>query len=120
MIVPQSVIDEELSTDDLDDVLVDAVIDSEALNREATESEVTEGIPGALDSEGIRISGADESDAEKEEADVKGKRKKRYGKDTNIHEAKALSRFVSMKGCCRKPWDEFFENAKKRACSKSI
>ena len=103
--------------DDLNDGLVDAVIDSEALNCEATESEVTEGIPGALDSEGTHISGADESE---EEADVKGKRKKRYGKDTNIHEAKALSQFASTKGCCRKPWDEFFENAKKCACLRSI
>lgn len=120
LIVPQSVIDEGLSTDDLDDVLADAVIDSEALNREATDSEVIEGIPAALDSEGIRISGADESDAEREKADLKGKRKKRYGKDTNIREAKGLSQFASTKVCRRKPWDEFFENAKKCACSKSI
>lgn len=83
LIVSKSVMDEEISKDDLDDVLAGAVIEAEALNREVVEEELTEQVSEALDTEGVRITGADESDAE-EEPEVQVKRKKRYGKDTHI------------------------------------
>lgn len=112
LIVSKSVMDEEISKDDLDVVLAGAVIEAEALNREVVEEELTEQVSEALDTEGVRITGADESDAE-EEPEVQVKRKKRYGKDTHIREVKALSEFVQTKECRRKVWDQFFENEKK-------
>jgi len=67
-------------------------LEGEALNQEMTRAEA-EVVTQVLDEEGVWVA-ADVSEGEQEvdvSAKVKGKRKKRYGKDINMHEAQALS-----------------------------
>lgn len=113
LIIPKSVMDSEVSEDNLDDTLAEAVIEAESLNREAEEAEVIEQIPAALDAEGVRIAGADESDEEGTNVQVSERKQKRFGKDTHIAEMKALLDFVRTEECRREVWDTFFENWKK-------
>jgi hypothetical protein len=109
--VPKSVLKDGVSNEDVDNVVSETVIDAEALNREPEEVELTITDVEALDEEGIRV--VDDSDSTDEESNTKVKRTKKFGKDTNVREARALSEFVTTGSCRRKVWDMFFENGKK-------
>jgi superfamily II DNA helicase RecQ len=111
LIVPKSVLKEGVSNENVNSGVSDAIIDAEALNREPEEAELTQTVVGVLDEEGIRV--ADDSDSTDEESISKVKRTKKFGKDTNVREARALSEFVTTNDCRRKVWDDFFENGKK-------
>ncbi|KDR67869.1 hypothetical protein GALMADRAFT_79410, partial [Galerina marginata CBS 339.88] len=112
LIVPKSVVKDGASKDDVSETVAEATIDGEALNREPEEVELTDTVVQALDEQGIRIAG-DEDSSEEQPGTEKVKRTKKFGKDTNIREARALSKYVTTTGCRRKVWDDFFENNKK-------
>jgi hypothetical protein len=85
LIVPASVL-----KDDVSEELVVSTVEREALEGEALNQEMTEAEAGVvaqvLDEEGVRVA-VDVSEGEQEvdiSAKAKGKRKKKYGKDTNI------------------------------------
>jgi hypothetical protein len=109
--VPKSVLKDGVSNEDVNNGVSKTVIDAEALNREPEEVELTQTVVEALDEEGIRVT--NDFDSTDEESISKVKRTKKYGKDTNIREARALSEFVTTSNCRRKVWDIFFENSKK-------
>lgn len=109
--MPKSVLKDGVSKGEVNNGVTETVIDPEALNRGPEEVELTETIVEALDEEGIRV--ADDSDSTDEESKPKMKRMKKFGKDTNVREARALSEFVTTGSCRRKVWDTFFENGKK-------
>jgi hypothetical protein len=109
--VPKSVLKDGVSNEELSNSVSETVIDAEALNREPEEVELTETVIEALNEEGIRV--VHELDSTDEESIPKVKRMKKFGKDTNAREARALSEFVITDSCRRKVWDTFFENGKK-------
>ena len=114
LIVPASVLKDEVSEELVSSTVEREALEGEALNQEMTEAEVGV-VTQVLDEEGVRVA-ADVSEGEPEaeiSAKVKGKKKKKFGKDTNIREARALSLFVRTVHCRRIVWDYFFENEKK-------
>ena len=112
LIVPKGVMKNGVSTENVSESVADTTIGAEALNREPEEIELTNTIAQVLDEQGIRIA-EDEDSAEEQPTTGKLKRTKKFGKDTNIRETRALSQYVMTKECRRKVWDEFFENNKK-------
>lgn len=113
LIIPKSVLKDGISTENVLESVADTTIRAEALNREPEEVELTSTVAQELDEQGIRIAG-DEDSSEEQPVTEKVKRIKKFGKDTNIREARALSQYVTTKDCRRKVWDSFFENNKKR------
>jgi hypothetical protein len=101
-----------VSTDEVAESILDTTMRAEALNREPDDIELTETVVQVLDKQGIRIT-EDEDSAEEHSTTEKAKHTKKFGKDTNIREARALSQYVTTKGCRRDIWNEFFENNKK-------
>lgn len=101
-----------VTTDDVVELVIDSTAGGEALNREMGEVELTETVVQVLDEQGIRIAD-DEDSAEEQPTAEKAKRTKKFGKDTNIRESRALTQYVTTTGCRRDIWDEFFENSKK-------
>ena len=70
-----------------------------------------------VNEEGIRVQaveGEEDFEPEEEETVVTKSRKKKISKDTNMDEARFLSMFVCTNKCCRRVWDAFFKNDKKR------
>ena len=116
MIVPTSVLKEDVSEELVSSTVEREALEGEALNQEMTRAEA-EVVTQVLDEEGVRVA-ADVSEGEQEvdniSAKAKGKGKKKFGKDTNIREAQALSLFVKTIHCRWIIWDNFFENDKKR------
>ena len=92
--------------------IADTTIGVEALNREPEEVELTDTVAQVLDEQGIRIPEDEDSEGEQPTTE-KVKRTKKFGKDTNIRETRALSQYVTTTDCRRKVWDDFFENNKK-------
>jgi hypothetical protein len=109
--VPKSVLKEGISNEEVDSGVSETAIEAEALNREPEEVELTKTVV-ELNGEGVRVAGDSESSTDEESA-AKVKRPKKFGKDTNVQEARALSEFVTTEGCRRKVWDAFFQNDKK-------
>ena len=97
LIVPKSVLKDGVSSEEIEKGVSETVIDAEALNREPEEVELTITAVEALDEEGIRV--ADDSDSTDEGSKTKVKRTKKYSKETNVREARALSEFVTTHSC---------------------
>ena len=115
LIIPASVLKEDVSEELVSNTVEWEALEGEALNQEMTGAGA-EVVAQVLDEEGVRVA-ADISEGEQEvevSVKAKGKRKKKYGKDTNMREACALSLFVKTIHCRRIVWDNFFENEKKR------
>jgi hypothetical protein len=115
LIVPASILKDDVSEELVSNTVEQKALEGEALNQEMTVVGA-EVVTQVLDEKGVRIA-ADISEDEQEvkvSAKTKGKRKKKYGKDTNMHEAHALSLFVKTIHCRQIVWDNFFENKKKR------
>lgn len=110
LIVPKSVLKDGVTVPEVDDEVANSAVDSEAINREIEDAEITSIVIQELDHEGVQIAPADSSESEEES---KNKWKKIYSKDSNINEARALSEYATTKGCRRIVWDKFFGNSQK-------
>ena len=104
------------------DTLAGVVLESEVEN-ESRETmgadEILEQWAEVLDDEGIHIAEFGDSESDEEQTDIneRKQKRKRFTKDINIHEARALSVFITTQECRRKVWDLFFHNARKRESS---
>ncbi|KAH9476218.1 hypothetical protein JR316_0011789 [Psilocybe cubensis] len=97
MIIPQSVMKENVSNSPAE---INSIFELEVAEPETIEhNEVTEDV----DEEGIR----------QEKSTAPAKRLKRFGKETNIHERRALLLYAQTKLCRRIIWNRFFQNSKK-------
>jgi len=117
LIVSSTVAKEGISDGIIEEILAGAALDAET---QETAEATSEGCVEVLDSEGTRFTEIDDSEPDDEPAmdlhEQKQKRRK-ISKDINIHEAQALSTFITTKDCRRRVWDLFFNNMKKRRSS---
>jgi hypothetical protein len=87
-----------LSTENVSQSVAETTIGAEAVNREVEEAELTDTIVQVLDEQGIRIA-EDEDSAEEQPMTEKVKHTKKFGKDTNIRETRALLQYITTKDC---------------------
>lgn len=118
LIVPKSVMSENTdeAVQEVEHTVANMALEGEALGREITEDE-TATAAEIIDAEGIRVAALESEEEEPVQPSAttskKSKRRKQYGKDTNIHETRALLSFVQTAFYRWQPWNNFFENAKK-------
>lgn len=89
----------------------------QAITEDLSEAAVTNGLEGAETEQGVqREEPQDEADFASR-APTKVGRRKMAATAVSIRDGEFLRRFVSTLGCRRAVWNEYFENARKGACS---